>query len=126
VRIRESDVYTGDDPGDGFRLAGMHDGDLQATMSMTLSAWSSDDNPGFAATGSSLLEREGMTVLGTAANGAEALRLAAEPRPDVLLVDIDRGAESRLELTRRPPGGPDPQRRRHLAPSLLSTRSGKS
>jgi hypothetical protein len=46
---------TGGDWGDGFRLAGMHDGDLQATMSMTPSCVVVDDNPGFAATASSLL-----------------------------------------------------------------------
>lgn len=42
-----------------------------------------------------------MTVLGTASTGAEALRLAAELRPDVVLVDIDLGGESGFELARR-------------------------
>jgi len=60
-----------------------------------------DDNPGFVAAARSLLEHEGMTVLGAAGNGAEALRLAAELRPDVLLVDIDLGEESGLELASR-------------------------
>ena len=35
------------------------------------------------------LERDpGITVVGTAADGAEALRMALELRPDVLLVDL--------------------------------------
>jgi DNA-binding NarL/FixJ family response regulator len=60
-----------------------------------------DDNAAFVAAARSLLAHEGITVLGTTGNGAEALRLAAELRPDVLLVDIDLGAESGLELVRR-------------------------
>jgi CheY-like chemotaxis protein len=68
---------------------------------MTLRCVVVDDNPAFVVAATSLLEREGMTVLGAAATMAEALRLTAELRPDVLLVDIDLGAESGLELTRR-------------------------
>jgi DNA-binding NarL/FixJ family response regulator len=60
-----------------------------------------DDNPHFVAAARSLLEREGVTVLGAAANGAEAVRLTAELRPDVVLVDIDLGAESGLDVARR-------------------------
>jgi CheY-like chemotaxis protein len=68
---------------------------------MTLSCVVVDDNPAFVAAACSLLEREGMTVLGVAVNGAEALRLSAELRPDVLLVDIDLGQESGLDLAGR-------------------------
>jgi DNA-binding NarL/FixJ family response regulator len=60
-----------------------------------------DDNLAFVAAARTLLERQGMTVLGVAANSADALRLAAEQRPDVVLVDIDLGPESGLELARR-------------------------
>jgi CheY-like chemotaxis protein len=60
-----------------------------------------DDNLDFVAAARSLLEQEGMTVLGAAGNGAEALRLAADLRPDILLIDIDLGAESGLDLARR-------------------------
>lgn len=42
-----------------------------------------------------------MTVAGVASTGAEALRLVAEQRPDVALVDIGLGAESGLELAGR-------------------------
>jgi CheY-like chemotaxis protein len=50
----------------------------------------------------SLLEYEGMTVLGAASNGADALRLAADLRPDVLLIDMHLGRESGLELGEAP------------------------
>ncbi|MDO4263411.1 MAG: response regulator transcription factor, partial [Deinococcus sp.] len=36
----------------------------------------------------SLLESEGMRVIGEAANGREALRFAADTHPDVILMDI--------------------------------------
>jgi DNA-binding NarL/FixJ family response regulator len=68
---------------------------------MTLRCVIVDDSARFVAAARSLLEREGMTVLGAASTGAEALRLAAELRPDVFLVDIDLGGESGFELTRR-------------------------
>lgn len=67
-----------------------------------------DDSPAFVATARSLLEREGLTVLGAAVNSADAVRLAAELRPDVVLVDIDLGPESGLELTRRLAHSPYP------------------
>jgi DNA-binding NarL/FixJ family response regulator len=60
-----------------------------------------DDSLAFVATARTLLERQGVTVLGAAANSADAVRLAAELRPDVVLVDIDLGPESGLELARR-------------------------
>ena len=60
-----------------------------------------DDSPGFVAAARSLLERQGLSVLGVASNSAEGARLAAELRPDVVLVDIDLGGESGFELARR-------------------------
>jgi DNA-binding NarL/FixJ family response regulator len=82
-----------------FRLAGMHPGDRSDTVdAMTLRCVIVDDSGVFVAAARSLLEHEGMTVVGAASNGAEALRLAADVRPDVLLVDIDLGGESGLEL----------------------------
>jgi DNA-binding NarL/FixJ family response regulator len=80
----------------------MHNGDPVGSVdAMTIRCVVVDDSPAFVAAARSLLEREGMTVLGVAADSAGALRLAAELRPDVLLVDIDLGRESGLELTRR-------------------------
>lgn len=60
-----------------------------------------DDNPGFAASARRLLERQGITVVGVASTGDEALRRVGELRPDVVLVDIDLGGESGLELAGR-------------------------
>jgi RNA polymerase sigma-70 factor (ECF subfamily) len=48
-----------------------------------------------------LLEGQGISVAGLATTSDAALRLVAEHRPDVVLVDIDLGPESGLELTRR-------------------------
>jgi DNA-binding NarL/FixJ family response regulator len=47
------------------------------------------------------LERQGIAVVGVAANGTEALRQARELRPDVALVDISLGAESGFYIGRQ-------------------------
>jgi DNA-binding NarL/FixJ family response regulator len=60
-----------------------------------------DDNCSFLDAARVLLEREGLSVVGVASTGAEALRRAEELSPDVLLVDITLGRESGFELTRR-------------------------
>ena len=60
-----------------------------------------DDSRSFLEAARTLLEREGLTVAGTASTGNEALRCAGELRPDVVLVDITLGAESGFELARR-------------------------
>ena len=60
-----------------------------------------DDSPHFLEAARALLEREGITVVGVASTGAEALERTRELRPDVALVDIDLGGESGLELARR-------------------------
>ena len=60
-----------------------------------------DDSPRFGQAARELLEEEGIHVLGLAAGGEEAVRLAREERPDLALVDIDLGAESGLNVARR-------------------------
>jgi DNA-binding NarL/FixJ family response regulator len=60
-----------------------------------------DDSPRFLDAARGLLERQGITVVGVAANSAQALRGAEELRPDITLVDIDLGTESGFELARR-------------------------
>jgi DNA-binding NarL/FixJ family response regulator len=60
-----------------------------------------DDNQSFLDAARACLDREGLTVLGVASTGAEALRQAERLRPDVVLVDIVLGEESGLDLARR-------------------------
>jgi DNA-binding NarL/FixJ family response regulator len=60
-----------------------------------------DDSRRFLDAARGLLERQGLSVVGEASTGADALRLAAELRPDVTLVDIDLGGESGFEVARR-------------------------
>jgi CheY-like chemotaxis protein len=45
-----------------------------------------------------LLERQGIAVVGVASSGAEAVRRFIELRPDVILVDINLGAESGFDV----------------------------
>lgn len=68
---------------------------------MAISCLIVDDNVRFLKVAGALLERDGITVVAVATNSAEALRRAWELRPDVLLVDIELGHESGLDLTRR-------------------------
>lgn len=60
-----------------------------------------DDNASFLAAARALLEREGLPVLGVAANQAEALTVIEGSQPDVVLVDVTLGQESGFELARR-------------------------
>ena len=60
-----------------------------------------DDSPRFLDAARGLLEGQGLTVVGVASTGAEALRRGEELRPDVTLLDLDLGGESGLELVRR-------------------------
>lgn len=60
-----------------------------------------DDSIGFLEAARALLEQEGLTIVGTASNGEDALRRAKELRPDVALVDIDLAGDSGFSLARR-------------------------
>jgi DNA-binding NarL/FixJ family response regulator len=60
-----------------------------------------DDSPRFLDAARGLLEREGVTVVGVASTGADALHSALTLRPDVTLVDIDLGDESGFQLATR-------------------------
>jgi CheY-like chemotaxis protein len=57
-----------------------------------------DDSADFVDAARGLLECEGITVVGVASTGADALRRFEELRPDVTLVDIDLGDESGFEV----------------------------
>jgi DNA-binding NarL/FixJ family response regulator len=58
----------------------------------------------------SLLERQGITVVGVASSSEEALQRARELQPDLTLVDIDLGEESGFDLAERlsPSAKPSP------------------
>lgn len=60
-----------------------------------------DDNSRFLQAARSLLEKQGIAVVGVASTSEEALRRAEELRPDVLLVDIDLGSESGFDVAQQ-------------------------
>lgn len=60
-----------------------------------------DDNGRFLDAARDLLEREGMTVVAIASASAEAIAVVEAQRPDAVLVDIDLGTESGLDLAAR-------------------------
>jgi len=68
---------------------------------MALSVLIVDDNESFLDAARALLQREGVNVVGVATTTAQALGLAGELRPDVVLVDINLGKESGFALARQ-------------------------
>jgi DNA-binding NarL/FixJ family response regulator len=66
-----------------------------------------DDSPRFREEARSLLEDEGVSVVGVAATGDEAVRLAEALAPDLALVDISLGEESGFAVARRLVDGSD-------------------
>jgi DNA-binding NarL/FixJ family response regulator len=60
-----------------------------------------DDSKLFQDAARSLLELGGITVVGVASNGAEALQRVEELRPDVTLLDVDLGGASGFDVARR-------------------------
>jgi DNA-binding NarL/FixJ family response regulator len=59
-----------------------------------------DDSEQFLAVAQSYLRRDGLDVVATATSQQEALRKVEEAQPDIVLVDINLGEESGIELTR--------------------------
>jgi DNA-binding NarL/FixJ family response regulator len=47
-----------------------------------------DDHPSFRVTARALLEAEGFTIAGEAADGRSAIELARRVRPDIVLLDV--------------------------------------
>jgi DNA-binding NarL/FixJ family response regulator len=60
-----------------------------------------DDSEQFLAVARDHLTRGGLDIVATATNQQDALEQAEEARPDVVLVDINLGAESGVDLSRR-------------------------
>jgi len=79
---------------------------------MALRALIVDDNRQFLDAASALLESQGMTIVAVASSGEDARRRLDETQPDLVLVDIDLGEESGLDLVRSIVHGerPDPPR----------------
>ena len=77
------------------------DGSCDRASGMSLRCLIVDDNAGFRDEMRALLEEQGISVVGDAASGNEALRKIGESRPDVVLIDIDLREESGLALARR-------------------------
>ena len=67
---------------------------------MTLRCLIVDDSPAFLAAARSLLERQGLSIVAVASNGSQAVRLAEELRPDVVLLDIGLDGESGFDVAR--------------------------
>ena len=59
-----------------------------------------DDNAFFLEASTSLLEREGVTVVAVASGSADAIRKVQQLHPDVVLVDIMLGNQSGFDLAR--------------------------
>jgi DNA-binding NarL/FixJ family response regulator len=59
-----------------------------------------DDSELFLASAERLLNVGGLEVVGTARSGLDAVRLAEELRPELVLVDIDLGRESGFDVAR--------------------------
>jgi DNA-binding NarL/FixJ family response regulator len=60
-----------------------------------------DDNVLFGDEARGLLEQDGVSVVGFATSGEEAVRLANEVLPDLALVDLSLGTESGFDVARR-------------------------
>jgi CheY-like chemotaxis protein len=60
-----------------------------------------DDNRDFIRAAGELLDHEGISVVGGASTGDEACRACEELKPDVVLIDIDLGDETGIEVARR-------------------------
>jgi CheY-like chemotaxis protein len=79
-----------------------------------------DDNADFGDAAAGLLEEQGISVVGIATSGGDALLKAEELRPQLALVDIKLGDESGFEVARQ-------LATRHEPPKviLISTEDGE-
>jgi DNA-binding NarL/FixJ family response regulator len=78
-----------------------------------------DDDEAFVEAARAVLERDGVTVAGTASSCAEAVQRADALRPDVVLIDIRLGEESGFDVARRLAG-----HKQAAALILISTYAG--
>jgi DNA-binding NarL/FixJ family response regulator len=102
AREDETGIRSGARGNTEFLLAAMRPRESLATLGrVALGVLIVDDNASFLGAAQVLLEREGLSVVGVASTTADAVRLAADLRPDVVLVDIMLGRESGFALARR-------------------------
>jgi DNA-binding NarL/FixJ family response regulator len=74
---------------------------LHGTLApVSLSCLIVDDNEAFLAAATTMLEREGVTVVGSSSSSADAVRSVDALRPDVVLVDVSLGEENGFDLAR--------------------------
>lgn len=87
---------------------------------MSLQCLLVDDNADFGDAAAGLLEEQGISVVGIATSGGDALLKAEELRPQLALVDIKLGDESGFEVARQ-------LATRHEPPKviLISTEDGE-
>jgi two-component system, NarL family, nitrate/nitrite response regulator NarL len=71
---------------------------LRHPRGMTLRCLIVDDSDEFLASAARLLEAQGLTVVACAKSSGEALKLAEDLAPDVVLVDVELGDEDGVEL----------------------------
>lgn len=67
-----------------------------------------DDHPGFRESARTLLEAEGFRVVAEAGDGAEALRLAAEHAPGIVILDVGLPDMLGFDVARHLAEGPAP------------------
>ena len=70
-------------------------------MNTSLTCLIVDDSPEFFEAATQLLADDAITVVGVAANAAQAVDEALTLRPDVALVDVNLGDESGLDVAER-------------------------
>jgi CheY-like chemotaxis protein len=68
---------------------------------MTVHAIIVDDNAEYLGVARSVLESEGILVVGTVSTGAEAVRAAEQHQPDVALIDVELRGESGFDIAER-------------------------
>lgn len=68
---------------------------------MTLRCLIVDDSPVFLDAARGLLERQGLSVVAVASSGSQAVHLARELRPDVVLLDVGLDGESGFDVARQ-------------------------
>jgi CheY-like chemotaxis protein len=67
-----------------------------------------DDNADFRRSARALLEADGFSVVGVAANGPEAIAGACRLRPDIVLLDVQLPGLDGFAVAERLAGAPDP------------------